>query len=195
MTLPNVASAITKLLLKIILLHELIFCYPHCCIHDQAIEDYVHLTHHPPHSGLIFGRTLYGDRYHSTLAWSTVMILFGQISLGKLCRPRSDWSGSTLFAILSASFLTHYSMVEPHSSNFWVITTNFLAVRIFRKFTVPKAREQWAINLPCRAGPCLGVPLTPYPGTSLSIFIPYFHIKNTVTKTVLSTIWSWSQTL
>ena len=31
---------------------------------------------------------------------------------------------------------THYSMVEPHSSNFRVITTNFLGVRIFRKFTV-----------------------------------------------------------
>ena len=27
-------------------------------------------------------------------------------------------------------------MVEPHSSNFRVITTNFLGVRIFRKFTV-----------------------------------------------------------
>ena len=27
-------------------------------------------------------------------------------------------------------------MVEPHSSNFRVITTNFLCVRIFRKFTV-----------------------------------------------------------
>ena len=31
---------------------------------------------------------------------------------------------------------THYSMAEPHSSNFRVITTNFLGVRIFRKFTV-----------------------------------------------------------
>ena len=27
-------------------------------------------------------------------------------------------------------------MVEPHSSNLRVITTNFLGVRIFRKFTV-----------------------------------------------------------
>ena len=33
-------------------------------------------------------------------------------------------------------FWTHYSMVEPHSSNFRVITTNFLGVRIFRKYTV-----------------------------------------------------------
>ena len=31
---------------------------------------------------------------------------------------------------------THYSMVEPHSSNFRVITTNVLGVRIFRKFIV-----------------------------------------------------------
>ena len=31
---------------------------------------------------------------------------------------------------------THYSMVQPHSSNFRVITTNFLGVRIFKKFTV-----------------------------------------------------------
>ena len=31
---------------------------------------------------------------------------------------------------------THYSMVDPHSSNFRVIITNFLGVRIFRKFTV-----------------------------------------------------------
>ena len=31
---------------------------------------------------------------------------------------------------------THYSMVEPHSSNFRVITTMFWDVRIFRKFTV-----------------------------------------------------------
>ena len=31
---------------------------------------------------------------------------------------------------------THYSMVEPHSSNFRVIKTNFLGVRIFKKFTV-----------------------------------------------------------
>ena len=31
---------------------------------------------------------------------------------------------------------TRYSMVEPHSSTFRVITTKFLGVRIFRKFTV-----------------------------------------------------------
>ena len=31
---------------------------------------------------------------------------------------------------------SHYSTVESHSSNFRLITTNFLGVRIFRKFTV-----------------------------------------------------------
>ena len=36
---------------------------------------------------------------------------------------------------------THYYMVEPHSSNFRVITTNFLGVRIFRKFTVNMNKE------------------------------------------------------
>ena len=45
-------------------------------------------------------------------------------------------SGSTLFAILSASFVLITLMVEPHSSNFRVITTNFLGVRICRKITV-----------------------------------------------------------
>ena len=34
------------------------------------------------------------------------------------------------------SVWTHYSMVEPHSSNFRLISTNFLGVRIFRKFTI-----------------------------------------------------------
>ena len=33
-------------------------------------------------------------------------------------------------------FWTQYSMVESQSSNFRVITANFLGVRIFRKFTV-----------------------------------------------------------
>ena len=31
---------------------------------------------------------------------------------------------------------THYPKVEPHSSNFKVITTNVLGVQMFRKFTV-----------------------------------------------------------
>ena len=37
---------------------------------------------------------------------------------------------------------THYSMVEPHSSNFRVITTNCLGVRIFRKFTVLDSKKK-----------------------------------------------------
>ena len=37
---------------------------------------------------------------------------------------------------------THYSMAEPHSSNFRVITTNFWGVQIFRKFTVEEASDK-----------------------------------------------------
>ena len=33
-------------------------------------------------------------------------------------------------------------MVEPHNSNLRVITTNFLGVRIFRKFTVMNGSEE-----------------------------------------------------
>ena len=49
------------------------------------------------------------------------------------------WSGSTLFAIPSASFRLFYS-IEPHTSNFRVITTNVLGIQIFRKFMVPEYR-------------------------------------------------------
>ena len=48
---------------------------------------------------------------------------------------------------LSVCSRTHYSMVEPHSSNFRVITTNILGVRIFRifsKFTVNLFLFQYA---------------------------------------------------
>ena len=53
-----------------------------------------------------------------------------------------------LFAILSASFGLITLMIEPHSSNFRVITTNFLGVRIFRKFTV----HQWLLTEGIHAG-------------------------------------------
>ena len=41
---------------------------------------------------------------------------------------------------------THYSMVESHSSNFRVTTTNFLVVRIFRKFTVQQSQLYFSGN-------------------------------------------------
>ena len=52
---------------------------------------------------------------------------------------------------------THDSMVEPHSSNFRVIITNFLGIWIFKKFTVKlplyyKVHLLWIPNikgLPC----------------------------------------------
>ena len=51
---------------------------------------------------------------------------------------RTNRSGQTVQTVCHSVCIdwTHYSMVEPHSSNFRVITTNFLGVRIFRKFTV-----------------------------------------------------------
>ena len=53
------------------------------------------------------------------------------------CRPRSDcsvWSGSTLFAILSASFrrITLWKICVKFKGDY----SNFLGVRIFRDFTV-----------------------------------------------------------
>ena len=64
--------------------------------------------------------------------------------MGKQCRPTSDSADphqTALIRVYTAchSFCivwTHYSMIESHSSNFRLITTNFLGVRIFRKFTV-----------------------------------------------------------
>ena len=41
---------------------------------------------------------------------------------------------------------TDYSVVEPHSSNFRVITTNSLGVRIFRKFTVYNVVDVFTCN-------------------------------------------------
>ena len=42
---------------------------------------------------------------------------------------------------------TYYSMVEPHSSNFRVITTNVLGVRIFRNFMVSKFIPKLSPNI------------------------------------------------
>ena len=64
-----------------------------------------------------------------------MMLSFGQIGLGKRGRPRSDCRVYTVCHSVCIVW-THYSMVEPHSSNFRVITTNILGVRISRKFTV-----------------------------------------------------------
>ena len=55
---------------------------------------------------------------------------------GKQCRPRLIRVYTVCHTVCIV--WTHYSMVEQHSSNFRVITTNILDVRIFRKFTVMK---------------------------------------------------------
>ena len=44
---------------------------------------------------------------------------------------------------------THYSMVEPHSSNFRMITTIFWGVRIFSKFTVNNFIITFAFTVGC----------------------------------------------
>ena len=44
---------------------------------------------------------------------------------------------------------TYYSMVEPHSSNFRVITTNVLGVRIFRKPTVHSMTQDFTFISLC----------------------------------------------
>ena len=86
------------------------------------------------------GRTLSQENLESTLQSVTVMIL----------SFRTDMPGQTVqtqirvYTVCHSICIvwTHYSMVEPHSSNFRVITTNFLGVRIFRKFM---ASCQWQI--------------------------------------------------
>ena len=60
------------------------------------------------------------------LSRTTVMILSFQI----------DMPGQTVVCHSICIIWTCYSMVEPHSSNFRVITTNFLGVQLFRKFMV-----------------------------------------------------------
>ena len=76
--------------------------------------------------------------------------LLGLLSTVMILSFRTDMPGQTVQTQISSCSLirvytichsicivwTHYSMVEPHSSNFRVITTNFLGVQIFRKFTV-----------------------------------------------------------
>ena len=62
--------------------------------------------------------------FRTDMPGQTVQTLKEQSDQGLLCLPSV------------CIFWAHYSMVEPHSPNFRVITTNILGVRIFRKFTV-----------------------------------------------------------
>ena len=72
----------------------------------------------------------------------TVMILnFRTDKPGQTVQTQIRSSRSSLIRVCTVCHSvcivwTHYSMVEPHSSNFRVITTNVLGVRIFRKFMV-----------------------------------------------------------
>ena len=51
------------------------------------------------------------------------------------------------------------SLLEPHSSNFRVTTTNILGVRVFRKFTVAHAQVLKRVRY---VALCLKLPLVPY---------------------------------
>ena len=62
------------------------------------------------------------------------LLLVEQSDHGLRCRCSLIWVYTVCHSVCMV--WTHYSMVEPHSSNFRVITTNFLGVRIFRKITV-----------------------------------------------------------
>ena len=69
----------------------------------------------------------------------TVMILSFQTDMpGQTVQTQIRSSLIRVYTVCHSVYIiwTHYSMVEPHSSNFRVITTIFVGVRIFRKFTV-----------------------------------------------------------
>ena len=70
---------------------------------------------------------------------NTVMILSFQTDMpGQTVQTQIRSSLIRVYTVCQSVCIiwTHYSMVELHSSNFRVITTNFFGVRIFRKFTV-----------------------------------------------------------
>ena len=50
-----------------------------------------------------------------------------KIGLGKQCRPRSDCSSISVYTVCHSVciFWTHYSMVEPHCSNFRIVAAMF----------------------------------------------------------------------
>ena len=67
----------------------------------------------------------------------TVMILSFRTGMPRQTVPTQEQSDQGLTVCHSVCIVwTHNSMVEPHSSNFRMITTNILGVRILRKFTV-----------------------------------------------------------
>ena len=69
-----------------------------------------------------------------------MVLSIGQTVLGKQCRG-AVWSGSTLFAILSASFGCIALMLKPPCSSFRMITTNPLGVPVFRILTVLEGQQ------------------------------------------------------
>ena len=89
------------------------------------------------------------DRY-----WQTV-----QTQIRLLLEEQSDQGLHCLQFPLH--FWTHYSKETPSCSTFRVITTNFLGVRIFRKFTV--GGVEWSLIAPVLLEHCV------------ALHIPYLH--------------------
>ena len=71
-----------------------------------------------------------------------IRLLLEKQSLGAV------WSGSTLFAIPSASFGRISPKKNPCLSKFWIITFIFSGVRIFRNFTVIESRHEKTCLMP-----------------------------------------------
>ena len=85
-------------------------------------------------------------------AWSKIIEQAELADTVMILSFRTDMPGQTVQSSLTRVYTvchsicivwTHYSMVEPHSSNFRVITTNFLGVRIFRKFRELLEKLPW----------------------------------------------------
>ena len=83
---------------------------------------------------------IYTTDRHCRVCFPTVCKrVFGQIGLGKQCRPRSDWIYAVCYSVYV--FWTHFSIVKPRCSNFRMIKTNFSGVRIFRNFLLIKDKD------------------------------------------------------
>ena len=74
------------------------------------------------------------DRPGQTVQTQIRLLLEEQSDQGLHCRNSLIWVCTVCHSVCIV--WTHYSLVKPHSSNFRVIITNILGVRIFRKFTV-----------------------------------------------------------
>ena len=93
---------------------------------DDVQQEMARLCHRGNNDDSLIARNISKVNFSSPIG----IVMIGQICQGKQCRPRSDCSSrSSLIRVYTVCHSvcivwTHYSMVEPHSSNFRVITTN-----------------------------------------------------------------------